>query len=200
MTLVGTIRETQRPVRSSGYADAQLRGVVGHLAECECPVLIVGEHGAGKRFAATQIHLQSHRSRSTYQELNCIELDAQTILSALSTKKTVYLIEVADLDPSLQELLIRAYFLSDQPQNCHLVFGSSRELPEEVKSRRITFDSPYAEQGIVMVAANSQEEWCEVRLKGLTIGWGPNINEHRRSGDTRFRKAGVDDIASSYFL
>lgn len=143
MTLVGTIRETQRPVRSSGYADAQLRGVVGHLAECECPVLIVGEHGAGKRFAATQIHLQSHRSRSTYQELNCIELDAQTILSALSTKKTVYLIEVADLDPSLQELLIRAYFLSDQPQNCHLVFGSSRELPEEVKSRRMREDFFY---------------------------------------------------------
>lgn len=143
MTVIGTIRDTQRPAKSSGNVDTQLRGVVSRLAECECPVLIAGEHGAGKRFAATQIHLQSHRSRSTYQELNCIELDAESLLSAFSTKRTVYLREVADLDLSLQELLIRTYFFSDLPQKCRLLFGSSRDLLEEVKSRRMREDFFY---------------------------------------------------------
>lgn len=143
MTMDGKIRDTQRPIKLTGHIDAQLRLVVSRLAECDCPVLIVGEHGVGKRFTAAQIHLQSRRSRNSYRELSCLELDAQTILSALSTTETVYLIEVADLDLSLQELLIRTSFLSGEPQNCRLLFGSSRELPEEVKSLRMREDFYY---------------------------------------------------------
>jgi len=143
MTMVGTIRDRQRPIQPTGHIDAQFRLAVSRLAECDCPVLIVGEPGVGKRFTAAQIHHQAHRSRSAYQELSCIDLDAQTMLSALSTKSTVYLIEVADLDLSLQELLIKVYFLSDQAQSCRLLFGSSRELAEEVKSRRMREDFYY---------------------------------------------------------
>lgn len=137
MTMVGTIRDTQRPIKSPGLIPALFRLAVSRLAESDCPVLIVGEHGVGKRFTAAQIHVQSHQSRSQFKELNCTELDGQTILSVLSTKGTVYLAEVSDLDLSLQELLIRTYFLSDQAQTCRLLFGSSRELPDEVKSLRM---------------------------------------------------------------
>ncbi|MGH9607962.1 MAG: sigma-54-dependent transcriptional regulator [Terracidiphilus sp.] len=139
-TMAVTTQDTQRPIKTTGHIDAQFRLAVSRLAECDYPVLIVGEHGVGKRFTAAQIHLRSHRSRSTYQELSCRELDAQTMLSALSTKSTIYLTEVADLDLSLQELLIRSYFLSGQVQSCRLLFGSSRELSEEVKSLRLRED------------------------------------------------------------
>jgi DNA-binding NtrC family response regulator len=143
MTMASTTRDAQRPIKSPGPIDGQFRLAVSRLAECDCPVLILGEHGVGKRFTAAQIHVQSHRPRSTYQELCCVELDAQTIVSALSTKGTVYFTEVADLDPSLQELLVRTYFLSGQTHNCRLLFGSSRELIEEVKLLRMREDFYY---------------------------------------------------------
>jgi two-component system response regulator AtoC len=143
MTMVHASPDTPRPIKSPGEIDAQFRLAITRLAECECPVLILGENGVGKRFTAAQIHVQSRRSRSSYKELCCNELDARTTLSALASVGTVYLNEVADLDLSLQELLVRSYFRSDDARTCRLLFGSSRELPEEVKSFRVREDFYY---------------------------------------------------------
>ncbi len=80
---------------------------------------------------------KSTRSRialaSIYTEIPSADADAQAILSAFSTKGTVYLTEIGDLSLALQELIINTYFHSDQAQTSRLLCGTSRELIGEVK-------------------------------------------------------------------
>jgi DNA-binding NtrC family response regulator len=123
-----------KPVTPVG---AQIQRAIALIAESDCPVLVVGEHGVGKRSVAAQIHAQSHRYRSVYTEIHCADADEQGLLSAFSSKGTVYLEEIGDLSFSLQELIISTYFHSEQPQSCRLICGTSRELFEDVKSWRM---------------------------------------------------------------
>jgi two-component system response regulator AtoC len=131
------------PARQFAPIEGQIRRAITRIAESDCPVLIVGEHGVGKRSIAAQIHAQSHRSRSIYAEIPSADADAQTILAAFSTKGTVYLTEIGDLSLDLQELIISNYFRSDQTPNSRLLCGTSRELVEEIKSSRIREDFYY---------------------------------------------------------
>jgi DNA-binding NtrC family response regulator len=131
------------PARQFAPIEAQIQRAITRIAESDCPVLIVGEHGAGKRTIAAQIHAQSHRSRSNFTEIPSVDADAQTILAAFSTKGTVYLTEIADLSLALQELIINTYFHSEQAQNSRLLCGTSRELSEEVKTSRMKEDFYY---------------------------------------------------------
>jgi two-component system response regulator AtoC len=131
------------PARQFAPIEGQIQRAITRIAESDCPVLIVGEHGVGKRSIAAQIHAQSHRSRSNYIEIPSADADAQTILAAFSTKGTVYLTEIGDLSLDLQELIISNYFRSDQTPNSRLLCGTSRELVEEIKSSRIREDFYY---------------------------------------------------------
>ncbi len=140
-----TRRQTKpfAPARQFAPIEGQIQRAITRIAESDCPVLIVGEHGVGKRSIAAQIHAQSHRSRSNYAEIPSADADAQTILAAFSTKGTVYLTEIGDLSLDLQELIISNYFRSDQTPNSRLLCGTSRELVEEIKSSRIREDFYY---------------------------------------------------------
>ncbi|MGB0080459.1 MAG: sigma 54-interacting transcriptional regulator [Terracidiphilus sp.] len=131
------------PARQFAPIEAQMLRVIARIADCDCPVLIVGEHGVGKRSIAAHIHAQSHRSRGDYMEVASANADAQTILSAFSTKGTVYLTEIGDLSLALQELITEAYFHSGQMQNCRLLCGTSRELIEAVRASRMREDFFY---------------------------------------------------------
>ncbi|MGO8934197.1 MAG: sigma-54-dependent transcriptional regulator [Terracidiphilus sp.] len=140
-----TRRQTKpfAPARQFAPIEGQIQRAITRIAESDCPVLIVGEHGVGKRSIAAQIHAQSHRSRSNYTEIPSADADAQTILAAFSTKGTVYLTEIGDLSLDMQELIISNYFRSDQTPNSRLLCGTSRELVEEIKSSRIKEDFYY---------------------------------------------------------
>jgi len=127
-----------------------LQSAIARISESDCPVLIVGEHGVGKRSIAAQIHAHSHRSRSTYTEIPSADADTQAILSAFSTKGTVYLTEIADLSLSLQELIINTYFHSDRAQTSRLLCGTSRELIGEVKSSRMREDFYYLVSAVTL--------------------------------------------------
>lgn len=129
--------------RQSVPIEAQIQRAIARVAESDCPILIMGEHGVGKRHIAAQIHVQSHRARSNYREIPSADADAQTILSVLSGNGTIYLAEIGDLNLALQELIVDAYFHSDQAQNSRLLFGTSRELIEEVRSARMREDFYY---------------------------------------------------------
>ena len=139
----GAIQSAKRQTKSFAHFDVHTQRAIARIAESDCPVLIVGEHGVGKRSIAAQIHAQSHRSRSFFTEIRSAEADPQALLSALSTKGTVYLADIGDLSLSLQELIISSYFHSDRAQGCHLLCGTSHDLLEEVKAWRMREDFYY---------------------------------------------------------
>lgn len=138
------------PVRAFAPVEAQIQRAIARIAESDCPLLIVGERGAGKRSVAAQIHAQSHRSRSTFTEVDCAAADQEALLSALSGKGTVYLAEIGNLSLPLQELIINNYFRSGREQCCRLLCGSSSELLEEIKTRRIREDFYYLVSAVTL--------------------------------------------------
>lgn len=121
----------------------QIRLAIEHIAAIDCPVLIFGERGVGKRSTAARIHALSHRSHTLFTELRCGDLDAQTLVAALRTEGTVYLSEISDLGTVLQELIVKTYFRSECAPSCRLLAGTSRELLDEVKSWRMREDFYY---------------------------------------------------------
>jgi DNA-binding NtrC family response regulator len=137
------IQNGKQQARPALAAGSRIQRAITRLAESDCPVLILGEHGAGKRTIAAQIHAQSNLPRSAFQEFCCQDANARTLRSALSTKGTLYLVEITELILPLQEFLVNTYFRSEQTQTCRLLFGSSCDLAEEVKSWRMREDFYY---------------------------------------------------------
>jgi two-component system, NtrC family, response regulator AtoC len=132
-----SIQNPKRQERPLAPIEAQVKRAIARIAESDCPVLIVGEHGVGKRSIAGQIHAQSRRSRTLYTEIRSADTNAEEILTAFSSRGTVYLAEVGDLNLALQELIVNTYFHSEMTQSSRLLCGTSRELLEDVKSWRM---------------------------------------------------------------
>jgi two-component system, NtrC family, response regulator AtoC len=149
MASITTIQNAKRQAkpfvstRQFAPIEGQIQRAISRIADSDCPVLVMGEHGVGKRTIAAQIHVQSHRSRSNFTEIPSATADAQSILAAFSTRGSVYLTEIANLSLALQELIVNTYFHSEQSQSCRLLCGTSRELIEDVKSSRMREDFYY---------------------------------------------------------
>ncbi|MGD0295024.1 MAG: sigma 54-interacting transcriptional regulator [Terracidiphilus sp.] len=143
MATIAMIHNGKRQAKPSPPAEARMQCAITRIAESDSPVLILGEHGTGKRSLAAQIHAQSNLSRSTFQEIRCMDADATALRTALSIKGTLYLIEITELTLPLQELIVNTYFRSEQARTCRLLCGSSHELAEEVKSWRMREDFYY---------------------------------------------------------
>jgi DNA-binding NtrC family response regulator len=146
MTTIPSAKRQAKPIvseRQFAPIEVRIQRAISRIADSDCPVLIVGERGVGKRTIAAQIHVQSHRSRSNFTEIPSAAADAQNILEAFSTRGTVYLTEIASLSQALQELIINTYFHSEKAQSCRLLCGTSRELIEDVKTSRMREDFYY---------------------------------------------------------
>ncbi len=156
MADIASIQVPKRPTkpfvstRPFGPLEAQVQRAINRIADSDCPVLIAGEHGAGKRTLAAQIHAQSHHGRNIFSELSSADVDGETLLSALSTKGTLYLTEISDLSMALQEQIIDTYFHSVEVQNSRLLCGTSRELSGEVKSGRMREDLYYLVSAVTL--------------------------------------------------
>jgi two-component system response regulator PilR (NtrC family) len=116
----------------------QVRLVMAHIAESDSPVLILGEHGVGKRSVARQLHALSFRRQEPYTEVSCADLDEESLHSSLSTSGILHLYEIAELSLPLQELVLQ-FYLEIQPgaPACRLLLSSSREPVDEVRSQRM---------------------------------------------------------------
>jgi DNA-binding NtrC family response regulator len=143
MATIATIQNAKRQSKPVPSAEARMQRAIARIAESDCPVLILGEHGVGKRSIAQQIHAQSSQSRGVFHEIRCGETNTAALRSALSPNGTVYLNEISELSVSLQEFLVHTYFPSGQTQTCRLLCSSTHELLEEVKSRRMREDFFY---------------------------------------------------------
>ena len=116
-----------------------VRPAVARIAESDCPVLILGEHGVGKRSVARQLHARSFRHQEPYTELWCAGLDEEKLSPNLSTPGTLHLYEIAELSLSLQELIVEFYRdIHPNVPVCRLLLSSSREPVDEVRSQRMT--------------------------------------------------------------
>jgi DNA-binding NtrC family response regulator len=140
MAAIAIVQNENRQTRPVPSHEARIQRAVARIAESDCPVLILGEHGAGKRFLASQIHARSSRVRSAFQEIRCGDTSATALQAALSARGTVYLSEINELSLPLQELIVRNYLQPEQMQGSRLLCGSSRELAEEVKTWRMRED------------------------------------------------------------
>ncbi len=130
--------------------DVHLQRAIARISDSDCPILIEGEHGSGKRSVAGQIHAQSHRSRGLFTEICSINADEEAIQSAISRKGTVYLREIGDLSLAMQELMINSYFHADEPPASRLLCGTSRELFGEVKFGRMREDFYYLVSAVTL--------------------------------------------------
>jgi len=119
--------------------DAQTERIITRIADSECPVLISGEHGVGKRSVAEQIHALSRHARAPFTEIDCAETSAQEIRTASSGGGSVYFSEVGFLSLALQELIIHNQAVS----NSRFLFGTSRDLHADVHSWRMREDFYY---------------------------------------------------------
>jgi two-component system, NtrC family, response regulator AtoC len=146
----GSFPVVKGQLKSPTYIVARIQRAVNRIAESDCPVLIVGEHGVGKRSIAAQIHARSHRARGLFTEIKSMDADAQTIMSALSSKGTIYLAEVGDLSLSMQDLILSNYFYAEGAQPSRLVCGTCHELLEEVKAWRMREDFYYMVSAIML--------------------------------------------------
>ncbi|MGD0831395.1 MAG: sigma 54-interacting transcriptional regulator, partial [Terracidiphilus sp.] len=152
MASIATIQSAkrqQRPVTPTSSMEARIQRAIARIAETDCPMLILGEHGVGKRAVAAQIHALSSHSRSHYQELHCEDTDAAALEAALLVGGTVYLAEVTELGLALQERLVNYFHAAEKPA-CRILCGSSRELPEEVKAWRMREDFYYLVSAITL--------------------------------------------------
>jgi DNA-binding NtrC family response regulator len=150
MATIAVIHNEKREAKPSLSAEARIQRAITRLAESDCPVLILGEHGAGKRYTAARIHAESNLSRSAFQEVRCIDTNAEALRNALSIKGTLYLVEISDLSLSMQEFIVNTYFRSEQAQSCRLLCGSSRDLAEEVKMWRMREDFYYLASAVTL--------------------------------------------------
>jgi DNA-binding NtrC family response regulator len=149
MATIALIHNGKRQARPVVPAGTRIQRAIARIAECDCPVLITGERGAGKRYLASQIHAQSSRSRSPFEEIRCMDVNESALGAALTAEGTVYLAEISDLSLSMQELIVN-YFRSGQRQGCRLLCGSSRDLSEEVKSWRMNENFYYLVSAVTL--------------------------------------------------
>ena len=128
----------------------RIRAAVSCIAETDCPVLLIGEQGVGKRTAAEQLHALSPCRRRTFKELRCGDLDLETLRVALSGNSTVYLSELSSLSLTLQQSLVNSSFCSRTTHGARLLFGSRREPAEDVKSARMSEDFYYLVSAVTL--------------------------------------------------
>ena len=130
--------------------EAQVQRAIDRIAESDCPVLIVGEHGSGKRSIAAQIHAESHRSRTLMTEIQSDSVVAETLEGVLRGKGTVYLAEIGELSSELQQVIIERFFHSAEDQKSRLICGTSRELIGDVKAGKMREDFYYLVSAVTL--------------------------------------------------
>ena len=128
-----------RPVTTS------VEQIINRVANSSCPILIVGEPGSGKRTLARQIHEASSQARNEFLEINCLTATDKSLVGAVEAPGTLYLAEIADLSLDAQANLIEDYFRSNGSQPvCRVLAATSRNMQEEIRSRRMREDLFYA--------------------------------------------------------
>jgi two-component system, NtrC family, response regulator AtoC len=147
-------------VEGMGQSMRALEVVIRELARSDVPVLLLAERGAGKRATAERIHQMSEHRNAVFQSIACVDLPEKRLATngrgdGLFKAGTVYLEEIADLNPACQENLLGALAELEGNGTGHgkqarLICGSSRDLEVEVKAERFREDLYYRISGVCL--------------------------------------------------
>jgi two-component system response regulator AtoC len=129
-----------------------VEAVIRELSQNDVPVLVVAEHGSGKKAAAARIHALSSRAGEPFQVYQGREVAAETLAARDGEGGTVYLQEVGDLTAAAQKQLVRQIGLNGAAER-HVpryICGTSRELEPEVKGGKFREDLYYGISGVCL--------------------------------------------------
>ncbi len=169
-------REKARGLRlpvGTSRAMQQVRKMAQQVAETDASVVLLGESGTGKGMVARMIHALSRRRDRPFLDVNCAALAPQLLESELfghekgaftdarerklgllesTTGGTVFLDEVADMDPQVQSKLLKALEdsrfrrlggLREIQVDVRIIAATHRDLKEEVAAGRFRQDLYY---------------------------------------------------------
>lgn len=152
-------------VSGSSLAMRALERVVAQVAATDIPVLLVGESGTGKEEIAVRVHQLSGRQTGGLIKLICASLTTEVLdelirksngngksLKALAGA-TVFLDEVAELNPGCQGRLLHCLPNDDAIQGASILHGrvisaTSHDIEEEVRAGRFRKELYYRLKGV----------------------------------------------------
>jgi DNA-binding NtrC family response regulator len=134
-------------------------------------VLIQGESGVGKQLVAREIHATSDRSHRSFspvgwrafqKETNADEIDRKVDkLLADNQGATLYLDEVTDIPPQIQNRLLRK--LGSAETDVRIIAASARDLRDAIESQQMHQDFLSLVDGVVIQVPplrNRKEDIC----------------------------------------
>ena len=134
----------------SSEAIKKITRVIPKVAASDLPILIQGETGSGKSALALAIHNGKKSTRQRFININCAGLKEAEFASQLdvsSSSTTVFLNNIAELEASLQPLLLRAM----QNSQCRFICSSDQDLEKLCKANLFRKDL-YYEIDVVSIA------------------------------------------------
>lgn len=136
-----------------------VEGVISELSQCDVPVLLLAEAGAGKHATARRIHEMSMRSAQPFRRFQCSTVRAEDLANAADgsgpsiSAGTIFLEELADLNAAAQTCFRRVLFEANRVpggNSARFICASTRDLEIEVKAGRLREDLYYRVSGVCL--------------------------------------------------
>lgn len=156
--------------------------LIDRLKDAEAPVLVLGETGSGKELVARALHYQSKRRERPFVDINCATLKPELLenelfghvsgaftgavgqkegLLAVADKGSLFIDEIADMDPNVQASLLRVIETGEfrplgstqvRKTRTRIIAAANRDLSAEAAAGRFRDDLFYRLNVLAIVA------------------------------------------------
>ncbi|MFB3787477.1 MAG: sigma-54-dependent transcriptional regulator [bacterium] len=170
--LIQRARDTHGIV-GGGPAIRNLLNLIERMKDADAPVLVMGESGTGKELVAQALHYQGKRREHPFIAINCATLKPELLenelfghvsgaftgavnrkegLLAVAGPGTLFIDEIADMDPNVQASLLRVIETGEYrplgstkiyKTTVRIVAAANRDLAKEVTAQRFRQDLYY---------------------------------------------------------